>query len=79
MTVNGKDIETCDLKLSEKTKRVKQELMNQRMELISVEEKLRSIAFDGSMTPASGKALADQIALVVERLGVIGDYVLSES
>ena len=57
-----------------KEERIRVELANQRMELISIEEKLRQMAFDGSMTPGSGKALADRIALVVERLGVVKEY-----
>ena len=53
--------------------KILKELAWQRMELMSVEERLREMAYDGSMTPSSGKLLADKIALVVEHLGVLGD------
>lgn len=51
------------------------ELTNQRMELIGVEETIRRMAFEGSMTPSNGKILADKIMIVVEKLGVIKDCI----
>lgn len=62
-------------KTKNNAERAKEVINEQRMELISIEKLLRGMAFDGAMTPSNGNLLANKIALISERLGVVEDYI----